>query len=860
VWSTAILCLLGAATCLLLSSSAWAEAMNSTDIQQIQQAIDAKGASWVAGENAITRMTAEERRALLGHVPEPPEAHSRPPREMTELVVPEVFNWGDKDGLNWMTNIKDQGGCGSCWAFATCAAFEARQRIATGRHTLWIDLSEQYLVSCYKGNCDGASATWIMSQIQNAGVCDEACFPYVSGSEYVPPCTDRCSDYSSRMYDILTYGQWYFPTLNATKHEIFLNGPIQVHMDVFEDFYAYAGGVYEYVSGLNEGGHLIVFYGWDNVENCWLAKNSWGTDWGEMGPNGELGWFRIRMGTNEVSTEEYNYFLTPIGLDYPGISATEPQANGPNGAPSDDVAVTFDTDMEPSTIDAASVFAYGAQSGPHPATIGYDAPSRTISIDPVDDFITGEPVCISMTSDVKSTLGLWINTGHCFRWDVTGASDVGAYDEAVDYGTDPGPLGVCTGDLNADGYPDLVSANAAAGNLSVLLSNGDGTFAAAVPYTVGSGPRSVTAADLNADGYLDLAAGNSFSGSLSILINNGDGTFAAATSLPSIGAPRSVISGDFDADGDLDVIASSMDNSALRIHVGNGTGSLVGATNRAVAGSPYSLTAGDLDNDGDFDLVYPDYGASEVHVVWSDGPAVFGSESAYDTETGPRWVTLTDMNGDIFLDLVVANYTAQTVTVMINNGDLSFTSTTVSTSPLKPEAVCSADLNGNGLPDIVASGSNGIRVIANNGDGTYADPVVFTTGAYFEAVAADFDGDADIDIASVSFSGQEVSVLLNNACTDGGAGGSICEGCCMGRVGDANGNGVDEPTIGDVSTLIDAMFISTDFSIIPCLAEADINQSGGIDPQPADVTIGDVSYLIDYLFIAGVSLGLPDCM
>ena len=72
--------------------------------------------------------------------------------------------------------------------------------------------------------------------------------------------------------------------------------------------------------------------------------------------------------------------------------------------------------------------------------------------------------------------------------------------------------------------------------------------------------------------------------------------------------------------------------------------------------------------------------------------------------------------------------------------------------------------------------------------------------------------------------------------------------------------GGDEPTIGDVSVLIDVLFISSDMSKLGCLAEADINQSGGADPTYDDITIGDIAVLIDYLFIAGPSLGLPDCL
>ena len=95
---------------------------------------------------------------------------------------------------------------------------------------------------------------------------------------------------------------------------------------------------------------------------------------------------------------------------------------------------------------------------------------------------------------------------------------------------------------------------------------------------------------------------------------------------------------------------------------------------------------------------------------------------------------------------------------------------------------------------------------------------------------------------------------------------SACEvamSCCTGKVGDANGSGEDQPTIGDISTLIDAKFISsTCAGKIPCLAKADVNQSGGTDPTCDDITIGDISLLIDYLFIAGPqSYGpLADCL
>lgn len=75
--------------------------------------------------------------------------------------------------------------------------------------------------------------------------------------------------------------------------------------------------------------------------------------------------------------------------------------------------------------------------------------------------------------------------------------------------------------------------------------------------------------------------------------------------------------------------------------------------------------------------------------------------------------------------------------------------------------------------------------------------------------------------------------------------------CCVGMVGDANGSGEDEPSLGDISALIDALFIKASAEPIACMAEADVNRSGGVEPLYEDLSLGDISILIDYLFISG---------
>jgi len=135
------------------------------------------------------------------------------------------------------------------------------------------------------------------------------------------------------------------------------------------------------------------------------------------------------------------------------------------------------------------------------------------------------------------------------------------------------------------------------------------------------------------------------------------------------------------------------------------------------------------------------------------------------------------------------------------------------------------------------------------GDGT-------VVSLYFTDLDASASGSSPV--AFTSFNGRTLTLTsyagdYAPVSTDG----VVYVDCCVDRVGDANGRGGDEPTIGDISTMIDMLFISG--IPVDCLAEADLNQSGGFWPASKDITIGDISTLIDYLFITGPSLGLHDC-
>jgi len=119
-------------------------------------------------------------------------------------------------------------------------------------------------------------------------------------------------------------------------------------------------------------------------------------------------------------------------------------------------------------------------------------------------------------------------------------------------------VSVAAGDLNGDGTPDLVLANQNSNSVTVLLGQGDSTFAPGVDYPTGASPWSVAIADLNGDSRPDLVVANHDSNSVSVLMGKGEGTFAAQVDYPTGDSPGSVAVGDINGDGKLDLLLPNM--------------------------------------------------------------------------------------------------------------------------------------------------------------------------------------------------------------------------------------------------------------------------------------------------------------
>ena len=233
---------------------------------------------------------------------------------VTALQLPEAFDWRDRDGVNFVSPIRNQEQCGSCYAFGSMAMMESRLRILTN-NTLQVVLSTQDVVSCseYSQGCEGGFPYLIAGKYaQDFGVVEESCFPYTGKDSACIP-EKGCHRYYGTAYYYIGgfYGACNEPEMRL---ELVTNGPIAVSFEVLSDFMNYKGGIYVHTGLLDKfnpweiTNHvvLIVGYGVEKDVPFWIVKNSWGEDWGESG------YFRILRGVDEVSIESMAVAATPL--------------------------------------------------------------------------------------------------------------------------------------------------------------------------------------------------------------------------------------------------------------------------------------------------------------------------------------------------------------------------------------------------------------------------------------------------------------------------------------------------------------------------------------------------------------------
>jgi len=301
------------------------------------------------------------------------------------------------------------------------------------------------------------------------------------------------------------------------------------------------------------------------------------------------------------------------------------------------------------------------------------------------------------------------------------------------------PFAVRCCDINGDGRPDLVTANDASDTISVLINNGNGTYAPKVRWPVDidqqalSEPVDVVCCDVNGDLLVDLVAVNHTSDDVSVLLNIGDALFAPAVKYP-------------------------------------------------VGEAPFGIECLDLDGDTDNDLITNGFTEDAISVLLNNGLGVFAPHVTYGTGDAPIAMALCDVDGDSDSDVVTANMLGKSVSVLRNNANGTFTSlgsTPICRTPascINPFDITCCDFDGiNGADVATANGiDDSVAVLFNNGSGTFGGPTFYNDldGAYSVA-CCDLSGDAKADIATANLASDDLAVLINAGAGSFGSSASI---------------------------------------------------------------------------------------
>jgi len=249
--------------------------------------------------------------------PKPATLMSKNVNLSEKSYLPSSWDWRNVSGVNYVSDVRNQASCGSCYAFSSMGMLEARVKIAT-KNTNNLVFSTQDVVSCslLSQGCEGGFPYLVAGRYaKDYGVVEELCNPY-QGKD------GACSTKQCLKHYVSSYGYvgGYYGGCSeeAMKKALVEGGPLSVSFEVYDDFMMYHSGVYHHTGliklsdfepfEITNHAVLLVGYGHDDElgEDYWTIKNSWGTGWGEGG------YFRIRRGVDECSVESIAVEATVI--------------------------------------------------------------------------------------------------------------------------------------------------------------------------------------------------------------------------------------------------------------------------------------------------------------------------------------------------------------------------------------------------------------------------------------------------------------------------------------------------------------------------------------------------------------------
>jgi len=292
--------------------------------------INAAQSTWKAGPSKFDSWSKSSIKRLMGVLPD----HAEQIKHVHQKIhaVPNDLPVNFDARVQWpncpsIQEVRDQGSCGSCWAFGAVEAMTDRICIASSGSKI-VHISAEDLLACCElcgMGCNGGYPTAAWNHYRFTGLVSggnyntkQGCEPYtlpscdhhVNGTRQpcgdelpTPKCSHKCIDSYPTPYDQDKHHGASVYSISSKQEqiqtEIMKNGPVEAAFSVYADFLAYKTGVYQYTTGDLLGGHAIKILGWgvENTTPYWIVANSWNEDWGDKG------FFKILRGSDECGIE-----------------------------------------------------------------------------------------------------------------------------------------------------------------------------------------------------------------------------------------------------------------------------------------------------------------------------------------------------------------------------------------------------------------------------------------------------------------------------------------------------------------------------------------------------------------------------
>ncbi len=337
-------------------------------IQALREEVKAQGGTYEVAYSAAMDIGIES----LAGLKVPPgwnksDAPSVPMLGSTVQTLPASYDWRT---LNGVTPIKNQGNCGSCWAFSTVGPLES-QILLQGGGT--VPLSEQYLLSCNTSgwSCNGG---WFAHDyhMDLSGQDNKGPGAVLTSSDPYTGTDATCGGPYSHPYKLTSWAyigsEDAVPSTDAIKQAIYTYGPVSVAVCAGSHFQAYSGGVFNTNESCGSSviNHAVVLVGWNDnngTDGYWILRNSWGTSWGLAGYMYiGYGVSQVGYGANFIEYAGGTPNPAPASVSVPGVVG-ETQAAATTAITGDGLVVGTVTTQSSATVASGTVISQNPAAG-----------------------------------------------------------------------------------------------------------------------------------------------------------------------------------------------------------------------------------------------------------------------------------------------------------------------------------------------------------------------------------------------------------------------------------------------------------------------------------------------------------------